>query len=266
MAAKRKNTLIGHFGLFIESTKLSILSAMEYRFNFIMQSLGMIINDIFWLALWWLIFTRFETINGWNFQDMLVLHSIATLAFGLANTFFNGARKLHATVSEGRLDYYLTLPKNVLFHSSLKTSYSATGDFVFGLVLIPFCISFAQLPLFIYFVICATVLFVSMTLIFNSLAFYMGNAERARSTADEAFLSFAMYPFSAFGGITKFFLLTLFPAGFITGIPIQVLKEFSWQWFWITGGIAVLFLSIAILLFYKGLRKYESGNLLYAKD
>ncbi len=263
---KRKNTFLAHLGLFLENTKLSLLSAMEYKFNFIMQTVGMFVNDIFWLLLWWLLFTRFEAINDWVFKDMLVLYSIATVSFGVSTAFFYGARRLYKTIAEGRLDYYLALPKNVLFHSSLRTSYSACGDILFGLMLVPFSISLSQVPLYVYFVICGSVLFTAITIIFNSLAFYIGNAERARQTGDEAFMSFAMYPFSAFGGATKFFLLTIFPAGFVTGIPVEVMREFNWMWFSLTGIVAFLFLGIAIVLFYKGLKRYESGNLMYAKD
>ena len=262
----KKNNLLSHFFLLCENTKLSLLSAMEYKFNFIMQTVGMIVNDIFWIALWWLLFTRFENINGWVFRDMLLLYSILTVAYGLANSFFYGARKMHKTITDGRLDYYLTLPKNVLFHSSLKTSYSAIGDLVFGIILLPFAITLSKFPLYIYFIITGAILFISVTIIFNSLAFFLGNAERARQTGDEAFLTFASYPFSAFGGIAKFILLTLFPAGFITGIPVQTIKDFSWNWILLSGLVSLTFLVIAIAIFYVGLKRYESGNLLYSKD
>ncbi len=265
MVAKRNN-LLGHIGLFIENTKLSVLSAMEYKFNFILQTVGMIVNDIFWIALWWFLFTRFGDINGWVFKDMILLYSILSVSFGLANSFFNGARKLQKTITDGRLDYYLVLPKNILFHASLKTSYGAVGDLVFGLILLPFSINLFQLPLYIYFVICATILFIAITIIFNSLAFFIGNSEKIRQTADEGFLTFAGYPLSVYSGSTKFILLTIFPAAFITGIPVETINSFNWTWFALTGVVSVVFLAIAIIVFYLGLRKYESGNLLYSKD
>ena len=264
--AVRKNTIVAHLSIFVENIKLSLLSAMEYKVNFIMQTIGMIINNVFWIALWWLLFMRFENINGWVFKDMILLYSLLTIVFGLTSTFFYGARKMFKTIAEGRLDYYLTLPKNVLFHSSLKTSYSAIGDVIFGIILLPFAITIYQLPLFIYFTITGTILFLSMGIIFNSLAFFIGNSDRAVLTADMGFLTFASYPFSAFGGLTKFFLLTIFPAGFVTGIPIEIMKEFSWKWLGISTLVSLIFLGLAIIIFYWGLRKYESGNLLYAKD
>lgn len=266
MVAKKKSNLSGHVGLFGEHTKLSVLSAMEYKFNFILQTVGMMVNDVFWIALWWLLFTRFGDINGWVFKDMILLYSILTVSFGLANSFFNGARRIQKTITDGRLDYYLVLPKNVLFHTSLKTAYSAVGDLAFGLILLPFSITLSQLPLYLYFVICATILFMAITIIFNSLAFFMGNAEKVRQTADEGFLTFAGYPLSVYSGATKFILLTIFPAAFITGIPVETINSFNWTWFALTGVVAVVFLAIAIVVFYWGLRRYESGNLLYSKD
>ena len=197
---------------------------------------------------------------------MLLLYSVLTVTFGLSSAFFDGARKMYRNIAEGRLDYYLTLPKNVLFHSSLKTSYGAIGDLAFGLILLPFSISLFQLPLYIYFVITGTILYVSVVIIFNSLTFFFGNAERLSKTSEETFLTFASYPFSAFGGAAKFALLTLFPAGFITGIPVQTINEFSLEWTALTGLVSLVFLTIAVKLFYFGLKRYESGNLLYSKD
>lgn len=264
--AGRKNTLLAHLDLFMENTKLSFLSAMEYRFNFIMQAFGMMVNNSFWLVFWWLLFERFETINGWAFKEMILLYSVVTVSFGIANFFFNNARRMDKVITEGRLDYYLTLPKNVFFHSIQKSSFSAFGDLLFGLVLIPFAISLNQIPLYAFFVILSTILFISVSVTLSSIAFYFGNAERAGRTGDEAFLTFASYPLSAFGGLTKFFLLTIFPAGFISGIPVEVLNEFSLKWMGYSALVTSIFLVISLIVFYVGLKMYESGNLLYAKD
>jgi len=258
MAAKikRRNPIVSHIRLLIESTKLNLYSAMEYKFNFIMYALGMFINDIFWLALWFILFTRFENLNGWVFKDILLLYSVLTVSFGIVFSLFGS----------GKLDYYLTLPKNVLFHSSLKMSYSAVGDLLFGLALAPFAIGISDIPLYLYFLITGGILFFSITLIFNSLSFFIGSSERLGGIAFESILSLASYPLSVYGGITKFILLTLLPAGLISGIPVQVIRRFDLTWFLLTGAIAIVFLTVAILIFYKGLKRYESGNLLYAKD
>jgi len=50
-------------------------------------------------------------------------------------------------IEDGQLDYYLTLPKNVLFHVLIKMSYATSGDFVFSFILAFTLLSAGAFPL-----------------------------------------------------------------------------------------------------------------------
>jgi ABC-2 type transport system permease protein len=78
-------------------------------------------------------------------------------------------------------------------------------------------------------------------------------------------LSFASYPLSIYQGFTKILILLIIPAGFVSGVPVELLKSFDATWLLYMIGFTILITIIAVSIFYYGLRKYESGNLLYVR-
>ncbi|MBI4140982.1 ABC-2 family transporter protein [Candidatus Woesearchaeota archaeon] len=251
-----------HLSFLATFYRRELSSLMEYRFNFISQTIGMFLNDVLWIFFWFLLFYNFKTINGWSFHEMMFLYSILGMVWGVKAGLFSNSNKLARTIAEGQLDYYLSLPKNVLLHAIAKTGYSAGGELLFGITLSALTFKLEQLPLFLLFIITSTAILVAWDIIVNSITFYVGNFEQAARTASNILLTFSFYPFSVYSGATKFVLLFIIPAGFVTGIPVELLKSFSWKWLAITLSFSLLFSTFAVWFFYKGLRKYESGNVM----
>jgi len=52
------------------------------------------------------------------------------------------------------------------------------------------------------------------------------------------------------------------PAGFVGGVPVELLRNFSWKGFLIMLGFSIVFFAFSVFVFYRGLRRYESGNVL----
>ncbi|MEE9279839.1 MAG: hypothetical protein V3V67_06655 [Myxococcota bacterium] len=66
--------------------------------------------------------------------------------------------------------------------------------------------------------------------------------------------------FTATGRAGKLLLFTLIPAGFIGYLPVELLQEFRWTGLAATLGGAVFYVGLALFVFERGLRRYESGN------
>ena len=92
-------------------------TVLEYKKAFILQTITMFLNDLIWIFFWWLFFTRFPLINEWTYYDLLLLWVFGTTGFGLSGLIFGNKSQISELISEGKLDYYLTLPKNVLLHA-----------------------------------------------------------------------------------------------------------------------------------------------------
>ncbi len=246
----------------------NLQAAMEYRAGFWSQLVSMMLNDGLWMAFWWLYFRRYPVVRGWVVNDIIVLWAVAAGGFGLATGVFGKAPRLARVITTGSLDSYLTLPKNVLLHVLVSaTDASAWGDLAFGMV--AFCVlihpALFDLFLFLGLVVLIAIIFTAFLVLLGSLAFWLGNSEGLAQQLMGALISFSTYPTPVFHGAVKLLLFTLIPAGFISYFPVELLRDFRWPLF---GGLVAFAAGIAALawyVFYRGLRRYESGNRLGAQ-
>jgi len=238
---------------------------MEYRTSFLTQVFGMVLNDVLWIVFWWLFFERFERVAGWSLTEIMLLYAVLTTGFGLGLGIFGNAGRLSRIIAEGRLDYYLTLPKPVLLHVLISRSHtSAWGDVLFGFLI--FAVSGAAsvrsfVMLVVGAILAATVI-VSFAVLVHSLAFWFGNAEGLAGQLFEAMMAFSSYPSGLFEGWAKVMLFTLIPAGFISTAPVQLVHTFHWPFFIGFAAFAAGLAFTATRVFYAGLKRYESGNLI----
>jgi ABC-2 type transport system permease protein len=243
--------------------KANLIAAMEYRVSFISQVLGMMLNNAAYFVFWVLFFDRFEQVRGWSLTEMFLLFGVVATAFGAGTYLFGNALQLAEVIAGGQLDYYLSLPRPVLLHTLASRSISSgLGDFFYGIIsfLVAGQYSLDSILRFIVGVIFATTIFVSFFVLVQSLAFWMGNASMLASQAQMAIITFAIYPITLFDGTAKFLLFTIVPAAFIGAIPVEFIRAFTWGNLVLLIGAASGFLTLSTFVFYRGLRRYESGS------
>lgn len=249
--------------------KANLQMALEYRASFVSQVVGMFLNDGLWVVFWWLYFTKFPVVKGWQREDVLLLWAVAALGYGLATGIFGNANRLSSLIAQGQLDYYLGLPKDPLLHVLIsRMSVNAWGDVLFGpavfLAFVP--LTPAKVVTYLAVSILAALILVSFAVLVHSLTFFIGNAERL---AEELFMSvihFATYPVSIFQGAVKLILFTLIPAGFVTAVPVRLIREFDFPVFLGLAGFALALAALARWVFALGLKRYESGNLMIMRS
>jgi len=246
-----------------EYYKVNLQSAMEYRTSFLTQAGFMFINDIIWVVFWIIFFNKFPSINTWSFRDLMLMYIVITASWGLIGVFFGNFRMLAEIIRDGQLDFYLSLPKEELSHVLIsKSKFDAFGDLLFSIVLAIIFLSLGQIPFAILLIILSATILLSFMIILGSLSFYIGSSVEIANQGQMGILSIASYPFSAYTGYVKLILLFVIPAGFVSGIPVELIKSFSWQWFLGMVIVAIVLLTIALIMFKRGVKKYESGNLI----
>ncbi len=256
-----------YLSLTIHTIKTSLLSAFEYRTVFLMQVIGMIINDSFFLILWSIFFTSFPEIHGWTQKDIITLMALSTTSYGLVLSFCGGWNFSKA-ISMGELDQYITLPKSLLWQLLLRRiDVASLGDIVFGLGLyfVWGDLSLIGLVKFLGLTILATACIINFIVIIQSLAFYLGHIEEATAQWLYLVLGFSLYPQNQFHGALKIIMMTLVPAFYITTLPVNLLREFSWEPLFIIILFWLVSFILARVLFKQGLKHYESGNLIGVK-
>lgn len=243
---------------------LNLSSAMEYRASFISQIVGMMVNNGIMLFFWLIFFDRFGTIRGYNFEEIFLLFGIVAFAFGISYMIAgNTGYHMAYLIAQGRLDYYLVFPRNLLLHIIFsRMQISAIGDLVFGLFATVFVIGFdlAALGRLMIVSVLAAAIFTAYGIFAGSLSFFIGNAQNASQQMIGAMITFALYPYSIFNGLSRVLLLTVIPAAFVGAIPAELVRTPSPQlWGWLVLAVVVSWV-IATAVFYWGLRRYESGS------
>lgn len=249
--------------------KASFAGALEYRASFFSQIVGMFFNDILWVAYWFLYFEKFPVLGGWTLEDVMVLWASFAVSYGLVHAFASNAARIPSLVVQGQLDYYLALPKDVLLHLLMSQIRPiALGDLIFGPILLVVMVklTWARVAIFLAVTLLAACVLLGLRILTGSLTFFIGSAEGLSSQIMNAVIHFSTYPTPIFGSVIKVVLFTVLPAGFITTLPVELVREFQWVGFLQLLGGAIFFLGSAVLLFRAGLKRYESGNLMMMRS
>ena len=249
------------------SIKYALQREMLNKVTFFSNIIFMILNNACFIIQWVIIYSLKNNVGGYSFKQILLLWGIAAGTFGVAHFFFKEAFNLSDTINTGKLDAYLIQPKNVLISSiTSSVEVSCIGDMIYGwIMLFLYGFSIKNALLFLFFSITGGLIIASLAVIFGSLSFWFGRVEIVANTINNLMTTFATYPEGIFKGFVKVLFYTLLPIGFVNYIPINLLNEFSLLQFGIVVFITILFIALAFFLFYKGLKRYSSSNLMNAR-
>ena len=245
--------------------KLNLKKEWKYKSSFFMQIIMMILNDLFFIIQWYVIFQLVDDIGGYGFNETMLLWAAAAGGYGFSHAFFAGAWNLKDIVYEGKLDVFLTQPKNVLINVCCSsTDVSAIGDMIYAFVVLaiigaPWQWYFIMVPA----MICSGLIFLSVYVAYVSLCFYVKRGDAVANSVQSTLNKAGNYPPAIYNTVVKGILYTFIPAFFYTFIPAQYFFLTPNVW-WILGMIAVtiFWVVLAFALFKLGLKRYNSGNLM----
>ena len=257
-----------HLRLIAVYFRFNLAAAMEYRGSFLLQVFGMALNNAAFVVFWRIVYSKVETIGGYGFREVMFIWALASAAFGFAHILFGNLGYLTGMILQGELDAYLLQPKDVCLNVLCsKTVVSAWGDFAYGIIL--FLLVYGFVPgrflLFVFFTVFSGLLMASVFFTADTLTFFIGNTSALGRLVREFLISFAIYPEGIFKGAVRWLIYSLVPAGFIVFLPLRIFNAFSWAWLGWLILIDLAYIAFAYLLFRRGLKRYESGNLIVAK-
>lgn len=255
------------FKITLLSIKYAIMREMLNKTTFITNVVFMILNNSSFLIQWIVLFSLKKSIGGYTLKQVLLLWGIAASVYGVAHFLFKKAFYLSETINNGKLDTFIVQPKNILL-SAITTDVepSAIGDIIYGyILLIIYGINIYNFLLFTLFSICGGLIITSISIILNSLSFWIQKSDIIAETGTNLMTTFSTYPDGIFKGITKILLYTIIPVGISVYIPIKVISKFNIYLTLLVIVVTALFVLLAFKVFYAGLKKYSSSNLMVAR-
>ncbi len=247
--------------------KYALEREMLNKVTFISNIIFMILNNACFIVQWIILYSLKNDVGGYSFKQVMLLWGIAAGTFGFSRFFFKEAYNLTETINTGKLDTYLIQPKNVLISCiTSSVEVSCIGDIIYAIIMLClYGLNIKTLSLFILFIVLGGLVLASISIIFSSLSFWFGRAEMIANTINSLATNFATYPDGIFKGIIKILFYTILPIGFINFLPVKIISEFNLSYLLIVLLATAIFIILAFIVFYKGLKKYGSSNLMNAR-
>ena len=247
--------------------KKNFKNEKELKSSFIISIVGMAINNIAFLILWYYFGKTVGEINGWKPLDIFGLYGFSATSYGIIACLFVGIFNIPNYISNGTFDKYLLTPKNILIKVSTSAiSTSAIGDLLFGVIcFIVFSVfnrlTIIQLLVSLLLIIVSSIIFYSFTLICMSVSFYLMDGHNVSTGLYGIFLSNSLYHGGAFTGLLRIIFTFVIPSLLLGAIPVEIIKDLSMLNLIMIVLLAIFWFILSILFFYKSLKKYESNNL-----
>ena len=249
------------------SIKYAVMREMLNKGSFILKVLFMILNDSTFIIQWLVLYNLKNDIGGYTFNQVLLLWGFAAGSFGVSMFLFKNALSLSTHITNGKLDSYLVQPKNVLLSVITGDSdSSALGDIAYAYILLFISgVTVGKFLLFTFLLILGSIITVNFAIILGSLSFWFVRSDFIADTGNRLIVNFATYPDGIFHGLSRAILYSVIPIGFIAYIPVKIISQFNFLSLLIIIAVAVFSTLLAFVIFYRGLRKYSSSNLMMGK-
>lgn len=255
--------------IFSRYFRLNLACQFEYRISFLVNILGMILSNVSFIFFWWLAFdVAGYNVAGNSFKDVMFLWAVTSSGFGISHILFSNIHQLSCLIMTGELDTYLLQPIPVLFNVMVSgTLVTAYGDLLYGIVLLAIVWGFRARVwlIFILAVIISALVITSVNIIAHTLTFYLGNSSMITGKALDFIITFSVYPEGIFKGSIKTVMFSILPAAFVSHLPLRLVNDFNLRTLFIWLLASLFYFVLSCFFFTRGVKKYESGNLIVTR-
>jgi ABC-2 type transport system permease protein len=241
-------------------------SCTSYR-RFAVESSMMFVNNLAFFLIWIFFFRQFGDLRGYGLTDIAGIFAMACISLGFFVLLADGVQQLSRYIVTGELERFLNTPCHpiplIVFSNSRASGF---GDILFGLVV---WLGFAQgswqsIPwVLVIGLLCATIIAAALFCL-HCLTFWHRGVYHTTEQVYLSFLIFSSYPTHIYSFFGKILLMTVFPVGLIATLPMAILHQHR---IWAVIALplaAMLWVRLAKWVFQRGLRRYVSGNEIFA--
>lgn len=257
-------------------SKTSLNSRLQYKADAILTTIALFFTQTTEVIAIYFTLQKFNSVNGWNINELMFLFSILFLTYGIFIIFFAGLRDFRYRIIDGAFDRMIIRPRGILFQLiSVNSDWlAATGYGGLGLVLliisaikVDMIWNVQNIAYYILIIINGVLMQAAMYLFFASLRFFFVEVDNLIGLTFHNMRNFAKYPISIFNKGIQLILIYIVPFAFLNYFPAQYLlrKEDMAQYpeiyMYIAPFIGIIMYLLAYLFWRFSLRYYKStGN------
>ena len=250
---------------------------LQSKVDFLMGLLGFFFTQIMGILFLYLVFEQIPSLQGWTLDQLIFIYGFAQIPRGIDHLFTDNIWMVAwRMVINGDFDRYMLRPMNIFFQViSEKLQPDAVGELLVGTILIIrslmkgiLVVDLAHVVLFFVSVIAGALIYTAIKLFFASWAFWVKISGPFLQVAYEM-ADFAKYPTEIYAKVVRFMITWVIPFAFVAYLPASYFLGVTGffgdgvsnagvvgiEWV-----IAIVFCTIAYLLFSYGTKIYESAG------
>ena len=205
----------------------SIRSQMQYPASFLMLTLGHFFGTFIDILGIWVLFDRFNLVQGWTLHEVGIIYGIVQMGFALAEAFARGFDIFHQMIKQGDFDRILLRPLNPLFQIAIReVQIMRVGRFLQGLVVLIWSLSsfsfsfFSFSTLIIIFSILGTAsLFYGLFIIQATISFWTIETLELMNITTYGGLQAGQYPLNIYNRSFRWIFTFIVPLACVVYYP-----------------------------------------------
>ena len=253
--------------LYFKYVSMLLKCQMQYKVSFILTVIGQfLVSFTTFLGLYFM-FSRFNSVNGFTFSEVILCFSIVLMAFSITECFVRGFDVFPQLIKTGNLDRILVRPRNEIFQVlTSNIEFTRIGRLMQAVLMLVYAVpasgitwSFDKVITVILMITGGIVMFSALFVLYAGISFFTIEGLEFMNIFTDGGREFGKYPFSIYGeGVLKFFTYVI-PLALFQYYPFLYLIGKS-------ENIGLIFLPlmgfvfmIPCYIFFKfGVKKYKS--------
>ena len=253
--------------LYLRYLEIILKSQMQYKASFFMTALGQFLASFTAFLGIYFMFSRFHSVKGFSFQEVLLCFSVVLMAFSLAECFARGFDTFPSLIKSGELDRILVRPRSEIFQvltsqiefTRMGRLLQAVFMMIYAIVKTDIVWRFDKILTLIFMLMSGITIFSALFMLYAGISFFTIEGLEFMNIFTDGGREFGKYPISVYGkGVLKFFTYV---------IPIALFQYYPFLYLICrTENISFMFLPlfgfvfmIPCYCFFKfGLGKYKS--------
>lgn len=253
--------------LYIKYASIILRSQMQYKASFVMTSIGQFLTAFTTFLGMYFMFSRFDSVNGFSFSEVLLCYAVILTAFSLAECFVRGFDAFGGIISNGEFDRIMVRPRNeILQVLASRIEFSRIGRLLQAIAIFIYAIptsgviwSFDKIITVIFMITGGFFVFSGLFIIYASICFFTIEGLEFMNIFTDGGREFGKYPLSIYGeGVLKFFtyivplaLFQYYPFLYLIGRTANIAYMFLPL-------VGILFLIPCLMFWRIGIRHYKS--------
>ena len=253
--------------LYFKYFSMHLKSQMQYKISFLLTFVGQFIMSFSVFLGVYFMMARFNSIEGFTYNEVLLCFSVVLAAFSIAECFARGFDAFSAMLGNGQFDRIMLRPRNVVFQVlSTNIDFTRTGKLLQAAVMLTYAIpacgvewNAAKIITLILMIFGGTVIFTGLFIIYAALCFFTTEGLEFINIFTDGGREFGRYPFSVYGeGILKFFTYII-PLSVFQYYPLlYILGRSDNPLYAVMPLFGFVFLIPCYILWRFGIRHYKS--------